>query len=486
MKTLNIGWAQTSITPTRPILVSGQMYPRFTSYVHDEVTATALILENREEQYIQVSLDVVNVPIAVASRCREKIASIEGIHVDKVAFNGTHTHNSMRGIKDPHQESFKKFFGEEIIPPCVFPPDVLYGEEEAEFIAERVYEIVSLAWSSRKPGGVSFAQDYAVVGFNRRPLFSDEKGTVHSVMYGDCSKDSFIGFEGPTDHTVALMFTFDPDRNLTGVVVNVPCPSQVHELHSYISADYWTEARSHIRKELGNIPILALCGAAGDQNPLDLVRLSKTNKETLIRWNAQAGEVFRNLDMERECRDIGLRIASAVTRGFEKAKQVIHYNPIFKHSLLNLCLPIRRVSEQEYKEALLRIEQGKKGFSPDSRMTSSDMVKLFEPMGVALRWERQSREPEYGITCHVIRIADCSIATNPFELFTEYGLQIKAKSKSPMTMIIQLCDDALTYLPTHVAIAGGSYSSKPASTLMGPDQGEVLTKETLAMISRMF
>lgn len=486
MKQLNIGWAQTSITPDRPIFVAGQMYPRISAYVHDEVTATALVLENGEEQYIQVSLDVVNVPISLATKFRERISTIPEIQVEKIAFNGTHTHNSMRGVKDPHRENYKKFLGEDIITEWDVPPDLLYGDEEAEFLAEKVFEIVSLAWNSRKPGGVSFASDYAPVAFNRRPLFIDAKGSVHSVMYGDCSQETFIGFEGPSDHSVELMYTFDADRNLTGAVVNVACPSQVHELHAYISADYWTEARAEIRKELGNIAILPLCGAAGDQNPLDLVRLSKTNKETLIKWNEQAGEVFRNLDMKRECMDIGARIGAAVSRGFERGKHIIHYNPIFKHEILPLSLPIRKVSKKEYQDALLRIENGKKGFSSTHRMTNPDMVALFEPIGVALRWERQNEAPEYGIACHVIRIADCSICTNPFELFTEYGLQIKAKSKSTKTMIIQLCDDALAYLPTHVAISGGSYSSKPASTIMGPEQGEVLTKETLAMISSMF
>ena len=43
-RTLLIGWAQTSITPTRPLLMEGQMYMRYSQYVHDPLTATALAL----------------------------------------------------------------------------------------------------------------------------------------------------------------------------------------------------------------------------------------------------------------------------------------------------------------------------------------------------------------------------------------------------------------------------------------------------------
>ncbi len=41
------------------------------------------------------------------------------------------------------------------------------------------------------------------------------------------------------------------------------------ELQSFLSADYWDETRNCIRETLGDIFILPMCGAAGDQNPLD-------------------------------------------------------------------------------------------------------------------------------------------------------------------------------------------------------------------------
>ena len=39
-KNICIGWAQTDITPDRPIYVIGQLYSRISSYVHDPLTAT--------------------------------------------------------------------------------------------------------------------------------------------------------------------------------------------------------------------------------------------------------------------------------------------------------------------------------------------------------------------------------------------------------------------------------------------------------------
>lgn len=39
---LQIGWAQTDITPDRPVYVIGQLYSWISSYVHDPITATCL------------------------------------------------------------------------------------------------------------------------------------------------------------------------------------------------------------------------------------------------------------------------------------------------------------------------------------------------------------------------------------------------------------------------------------------------------------
>ena len=72
-KNIRIGWAQTDITPDRPIYVIGQLYSRISSYVHDPLTATCLALENGEEQMILVSADMPGVPTMHISRILERL-----------------------------------------------------------------------------------------------------------------------------------------------------------------------------------------------------------------------------------------------------------------------------------------------------------------------------------------------------------------------------------------------------------------------------
>ncbi len=87
------------------------------------------------------------------------------------------------------------------------------------------------------------------------------------AMYGNAGKPEFRNVEGYEDHSVYAMMTYDRKRNLTGIVVNVLCPSQVSEHICRISADYWHETREELRRRLGDdLYVLAQCAAAGDQS----------------------------------------------------------------------------------------------------------------------------------------------------------------------------------------------------------------------------
>lgn len=483
---VRIGWSETSITHTKPVILRGQLYYRVSRYVHDPVFATALAIENGEEQCLLVSLDMVGIRANQVEMIQKAVDGVDGIDARKITVSATHTHNSSQFIGDVHRDDFERFLDEDIMLVPEIPDDLISPEEAEEFFIGKITELILRAWKERKPGGISYASDYAAIGFNRRPVFDLGNGKVESKMYGDCSQDNFLRFEGPMDHTIDMIYTWDTDRNLTGVLVDVPCPSQVYELHYFISADYWAPARDEIRDRLGNVHVLSICGAAGDQNPLDLVRISKNNKKTLIEWNAQVGEVFRNIDMKEECDAIGERIAEAVNRGYRKARNYIEWNPVIRHTVFNMELPIRKVSEEDYLEARQVVAETKARFSPENRMTSADQVALFEPVGVVKRWDLQQEKDVYSFQANIVRLGNIAVTTNPFELFVEYGFRIRARCKAEQVCICQLTNDVGGYLPTVDAVAGGSYSSKPASTMVGPDSGDKLVERVISEIDKLW
>ena len=484
---LLIGWGTCDITPDRPVLLAGQLYYRVSRYVHDPISSTVLVLDNGQTHAIMISCDMLGIAEELLARVRGALDGFEGIKGDHVSLSVTHTHNSSRFTGDARRSGTESLLGEDICVPMELPEDLLDGEEATEFFLSRVIPMVKDAWRSRMPGGIASAQDYAAIGFNRRPVYDLGEGKEESKMYGSCAESNFVRFEGSVDHAIDMLYTFDLDRNLTGVLADVPSPSQVFELHYFISADYWKYARDSIRSRVnGNVHILPLCGPAGDQNPLDLVRLSKTNGDALREWNAQAGEVFRNFDMAEEAMDIGDRIADAVARGLRKARNRIQTRPVFGHRSFSLELPLRLVDEADYRQSQATIDAFKSKFSPQNPMTSADQVSMFNDMGVVQRWELQNKSTTYKFNGNLTRVGNAVIITNPFELFVEYNHRIRARSKAPQVLNVQLTNGTGGYVPTRAAIKGGSYSSKPASTKVDADGGDQLVETYVRMIDEMF
>ena len=481
---LYIGWSHCSMTPDVPVLMEGQMYPRVSKYVHDPITATALVLDHKQQQAIFVSLDMTEVPLHAMQPLKECLR--KDIPFEKISFHVTHTHNSTSFYDDFLREDNKRVYDEQILPPFDAPDHMLFGEAGQKFLVEKLSSLIASAWDSRKPGGISYAHDYAAVAFNRRPRFRRSHGD-ETVMYGDCAQEEFLGFESGTDTSVELLYTWDETGELTGVVCNVPCPAQVHELHSYLTSDYWAPTRQKIGEKLGkNIYVLPMCGAAGDLAPIDLVHISKTNGEELRLWGGQTCEVFRNFDMDKLCDDIGDRISEAALRGYRTAKNNIDYAPVFFHEIMEMSLPIRQVSEEDYRQASEEVRLIHEKFSKDHPMTMEDLVKAFEPQGVVLRYRQQQKDAYYRFRCHIIRLGNVAIATNPFELYHAFAQRIKARAMAEQVFVVQLANGLGGYLPTQAAVDGGSYSSKPASTICGPDGGDALVKKTLDVLDQLW
>lgn len=103
------------------------------------------------------------------------------------------------------------------------------------------------------------------------------------------------------------------------------------------------------------------------------------------------------------------------------------------------------------------------------------------------RYDRQKAgkvEP-YRMELHAIRLGDVAIATNPFELYTQYGIQIKSRSRALQTFVVQLTGPG-TYLPTAEAVRGGGYSAIAASSVVGPEGGRVLVDRTVESVNALW
>ncbi|HUT94443.1 MAG TPA: hypothetical protein VMY37_33605 [Thermoguttaceae bacterium] len=454
---LHVGAAFTSITPDEPVAVSGQFPTRIARTVENPCTATALALESREgdkvvDQAIMVSCDLVAIRGTIQDQLREKLeGKLDGFDLKKLFLNATHTHTGPVMLE-----------GKYIIP----KEGVMQPAEYVEFLLGRLSDVVVKAWESRKPGGVSWALGHAVVGHNRRAVYADGSAT----MYGKTNTPGFRNIEGYEDHAVEMLFFWDADRKLTAMAINVACPSQEVESRSTVNADFWHDVRVELRKRYGEeLCVLGWPGAAGDQSPH-------------LMWRKAAEERMLKLRGLTRTEEIARRIVGAVDDVFELAQGDVRTDVVMAHRVEDLQLPVQNVSEEQLAEAKAKAEQYAKKPNP----STADVRHRDWHQAVVDRYAKQDKEPFHAMELHVIRLGDVAIATNPFELFLDYGVQIKARSKAVQTFLIQLACTTGKYVPTEKAVAGGGYSAIIESNVVGPEGGQVLVERTVEGINGMW
>lgn len=447
-----IGAASVEITPSGPVGLSGQMHTRIARTVETPLWAEAVALDSREgqrrlDQAIMVSCDLVVIPREVLEKVRRRLEGrLEGFDPRKLFISATHTHTA------PVLETGKyELPTEGIVQPAQY----------VEFLADRVAEAASQAWQRRRPGGAGWGLGYAVIAQNRRAVYADG----HAEMYGRTDAAEFRNLEGYEDHGVQSLFFWDRDRRLLAVAVNVACTAQEVEGRSAINADFWHQTRERLRARYGKqLVVLGWIGAAGDQSPHPMFR--KQAEARMLR--------LRGLDRLEE---LARRLVQAVDEAFEPASKDVRTDVPLVHRVETLLLPVRTITEEEMRQARAKAEALKD--KPAERR------RMLWHQEVVERFERQKQQPHYSAEVHVLRLGDVAIATNPFELFTDYGVQIQAKSRAEQTFVVQLVGPG-GYVPTPKAVQGGGYSAIAESNEVGPEGGQLLVDRTVAILNALW
>ena len=309
-------------------------------------------------------------------------------------------------------------------------------------------------------------------------------------MWGDTNTANFEALEGGNDSGIELLYIFDKGNALKGIVANIACPSQVLEHRSFISADYWGYVKQNLRKHFGDgIYLLAMCGAGGDQCPRDLVRWvepeTPINDPNIERPNVIERKADPSMFDIKGCKLVGKRISNEIISVYEEIEE-IKDDIEFEHKTKILNLPLRRATITEYNNAVREIEYYFNKNKDKAEFDFKDKAAMYIYAGTIKRYREQQFKEVVPAEVHIIRFGDVAMATNPFELFLDFGNQIKARSYARQTFIMQLTGDWLGYLPTQKAEKHGHYSAYISSGNVGHEGGEQLVRETITDINGMF
>jgi hypothetical protein len=318
---------------------------------------------------------------------------------------------------------------------------------------------------------------------NRRACYDDGS----AKMWGDTNNACFTTLEAGTDNGIEMLFTYDENKKITGAMLNVSCPSQVLEHRSFISSDYWGKVKINLRRELcEDFYVLGMCSAAGDLCPRDLIRWVEPHVPILDPNIERLDVLPRTADpsmfeIEGTVK-IGKRISREVMDAIEAVTELIGDTELV-HKTFTMDLPFRRVTMGEYNEAKEKFDRY---ISGKKTVNYADKANTLFETGIMTRYAEQQKQDLVNIEVHVMKLGNVAIATNPFEIFVDFGNRIRARSKANQTFLSQLTCGCYGYLPTEHAERGGHYSAFVGSGTVGHVGGEMYVRKIIAEINEMF
>ena len=467
---LRIGAATADITPPLPVALTGFQSVRLTSKIQSRLAASVLALESRQgdralDQAILVSCDLCSFRPGMQEAFRKHVAvRLPGFDVNKLFLAATHTHSSPVVGQNDYDA---KDYGAAMQPKDYLP--LLY---------ERMGAAVVKAWESRAAGGVAWGLGHAVVGHNRRVAYADG----HAQMLGNTNDPQFRHIEGYEDHAVDILCFYDGQKRMKAAVMAIACPAQMSQGETVVSADFWHYARERLRQRYGkDLCVLGFCAPAGDQCPhLSLNKASEARMDRL-----------RGLTRTEE---LGRRVAEAFLDVADVIAKDIRTDVPLVHLVRQVDLPTRIVTDAEYaiaKRVCSDLDAKKERGKQDAFAR-----RLYG--GACERYLAQRKAKLlYSMELHVLRLGDVAIATNPFELYLDYGVQIQARSPAEQTMLIQLVAtnrERACYVPTRRAVEAGrlnespmnNYSATVISDILGPDGAQALVERTVEEMKKLW
>ncbi len=393
---LRAGVARTVITPPKGIYLIGYGdRPKGNVGINDDLTATALALEDGKKQLAIVACDLLCINEFIVDKIRQIVHPILPI------ICCSHTHSGPIVYADEH-----------------------YGVRERRFIRFLIRQIckaIQEACQHMEPVTLTHCATEAFIAINRRE-WKDGR-----VIIGEDPN-------GPVDHSVNVISITSTSGNRLATMVNYACHGTVLGPDNLlVSADWIGAMRDKVESDLGG-RALFLQGATGDMNP----RMGWGKKDCLRLVEKQ-----------------GLSVAEAVIKAVQGKQKNLSLLPM-EIVRQEVWIPFTVRAEtpkppHSYRRKLLSLA----GMPKWMWLFTDQLLKIRYPWKPRI----EANKGFWGTRLRVnaIRIGSLAFVTYGSEAFTEIGMEIKEKSPAPVTLFASITDGCIGYLPTSKAQGEGGY-----------------------------
>jgi hypothetical protein len=397
------GSARIDITPPVGLELSGWAFGPSVG-IHDRLLAKALYLQADDgEVFLLVTADLIGLDTSTADEIRGALAQRLKISRDHIMLGCSHTHSG------PGTMTIRR-----------------WGAVDQAYLRTVVERLVSVGAEAERA-----ATEGAAVG-------------AGAVAAPDISVNRRRDEGGVVDDELGVLRVDSGMENM--VVWNFSChPVAAHNYKNLISADYPGYASRYLERALGKeSTALFTLGAAGNINPV----------------------VFHHI---RYARRYGNKLGRLAYRAWSSAQTSDEL--AISCSTRRVRLPVQKLPDEETLANEISKWRGESeqlvGSGASRERIDSALIKL-EWAEEASAIQRAGNAVEYlDMELQAVRLNDAVLLALPAELFVQIGLNIKAASPFARTVIVELANGNLCYLPTSEAYVRGGYETEFSAKVYG-------------------
>jgi len=424
---LKAGVSCLDITPPLGTRMRGYFEERTASTVHDPLHVRSFALEDSGAAVAVAVCDVIGIDRKYLDQAKGRIGETTGLRPDHVLIACTHTHTGPETGDDAYTEW-------------------LWG---------RIADGVRIAWQAREAAQVGWArtaEDRLV--FNRRYRMADGSVQTNPGLHNP----DVVEPAGPTDPEVAVMVLRRAGGQTLGLLGNYALHYVgIPDDFTAFSADYFGFFSSLIQRLRGESFVAALSnGASGDVNNLDVM-----------------GHAATRNDHYQHCERAAALVAANALWAWNEA-DFADQAPL-AGALDEVVLAPRPPATGSDLAKAQEIED---------RLAAGKPVLMGE-RSFQRRVRRFAAEPPAAraTVVQALRIGDLALVGAPGELFVELGLEIKRRSPFAQTMVLELANDSVGYIPTRRAFEEGAY--EPNSSPYVPGFGELIVGTAVRLLEEL-
>jgi hypothetical protein len=439
--TLHIGLAEVDCTPALGLPLMGNYRDDYAARgVHDPLCARALAFRDDDgSAAAMVAVDVCMLDRGAVAAIRDVASRCCGLAAENILVSATHTHSSLAvttimGLPQAPAEAIQAF-------------------------TAGVAEAIAGAWQNLAPAELAIG--YAAesrVSFNRRLRCRD--GRTH-MNWERLEESSVVEPLGPIDDRLAALWVQRNGHPAAALVNFALHPAIMAGDNWLYSADYPGYLNEALRRSVAPDLVTLFCnGCCGDVNHVDY-------RDPL------QGRGYKMAER------VGYMLAATAAATRRNAATVPSHPVRVSHELVSLSR--WRITEEQHRWSREVLARAGGQAAPGQIDGLPD--ELYAQVWLEM-YERQEQTDQAEVM--VIRLGDVGIVGLPGEVFCELGLALRQASPVPHTLVVELANDAIGYLPARRAFAVGGYETTPGSTLYEPDAAERLVDSALRQLRTLF